>query len=621
MRRACSALGGVVGVVTLTAGLASAQAPVSYRIEFSEAEHRWAQVEIVFPDLPPGPLEVRMSRTSPGRYALHEFAKNVYDVRAFDGSGRPLTPVRPNPHQWNVMAHDGTVRVTYRVFGDRTDGTYLAIDTTHAHINMPATFMWARGLDARSTTVRFVPPAGSGWRVATQLFPTDDPLIYTAPNLQYFLDSPTELSDFTWRTFTVGAGAAAPIFRIALHHRGTDAQADAFARDTEKIVREAEAVYGEFPAFDTGTYTFLSDYLPYASGDGMEHRNSTVLSSSGSLASEQGRRRLLGTVAHEFFHAWNVERIRPASLEPFDFEATNMSSELWLAEGFTSYYGALLMHRAGLTSLEGVAATFANAINIVTVSPGRQYRSAVEMSRQAPFVDAARSVDRTNGRNTFISYYTWGSAIGLALDLSLRARTDGRVTLDDYMQAMWETHGKPGGEPGYVDVPYTVGDARDRLAEVSGDRAFADDFFARYIEAREVADYASLLAHAGLTIRPRDRVWLGFANLQYDDEGATLSSTAAEGSPLHAAGIEQDDVIVSIDDEPMMSSDAFEAVRNRHRAGDVVSITFIRRGQTVRTSVTLDGDPRIEIVPVERDGQLADAGQAFRDAWLGAKVP
>ena len=247
----------VLGVVTLTAGLASAQAPVSYRIEFSEAEHRWAQVEIVFPDLPPGPLEVRMSRTSPGRYALHEFAKNVYDVRAFDGSGRPLTPVRPNPHQWNVMAHDGTVRVDVpRV--RRPDRRHLpghrhdarpSQHAGHVHVGARARRSVSHGFDSCRRPV-------SGWRVATQLFPTDDPLIYTAPNLQYFLDSPTELSDFTWRTFTISAGADAPTFRIALHHRDTDAQADAFARDTEKIVREAEAVYGEFPAFDTGTYTF-----------------------------------------------------------------------------------------------------------------------------------------------------------------------------------------------------------------------------------------------------------------------------------------------------------------------------------------------------------------------------
>ncbi len=610
------------GVIVLASSSALAQSPVSYTLAFPEPEHRWAQVEVVFAELPSGTLEVRMSRTSPGRYALHEFAKNVYDVRAVDGAGRALSIQQPNLHQWNVTGHDGTVRLSYRVFGDRTDGTYLAIDTTHAHLNMPATLVWARGLDRRPVRVRFEPPADSGWRVATQLAPTDDPFEFTAPNLQYLLDSPTELSDFSWRTFQLDERDAEPTFRVALHHEGTEAEADAYARDTERIVREAEAVFGEFPSFDYGTYTFLVDYVPYASGDGMEHRNSTVLSSSGALADPDRRRGLLGTVAHEFVHAWNVERIRPSSLEPFDFEAANVSGELWLAEGFTSYYGALLMHRAGLTQLRGTGRTLANAINTVTMSPGRELRSAVEMSRLAPFVDAARSVDRTNRSNTFISYYTWGSAIGLGLDLFLRQRSDGAVTLDDYMKAMWVTHGLPDGEPGYVVAPYTLDDARDRLAEVSGDPAFAADVFERYVEGHEVIDYEPLLRQAGLVVRKRDagQAWLGNVRLEFDETGAKLTAAAPFGSPIFRAGLGQDDVLVSIDGEMVRSRSSLDSVLESKQPGDNVRVTFLRRGREVSGSLGLEEDPRVEIVAVESTGtRLSDAERAFREAWLGSQ--
>jgi predicted metalloprotease with PDZ domain len=488
---------------------------------------------------------------------------------------------------------------------------------------MPAAFMWARGLGDRPVIVRFVPPGGSAWRVATQLFPTDDPLTYTAPNLQYFFDSPTELSDFTLRTFRLGSGDQAPTFRIALHHRGTDEEADAYARDAEAIVREAEAVFGELPPYDSGTYTFIADYLPYASGDGMEHRNSTVLTSSGALSSPSGRRGLVDTVAHEFFHGWNVERIRPASLEPFDFEAANVSSELWLAEGFTSYYGTVLTRRAGLTPLESTLATFASFINTVTVSPGRQYRSAAEMSRQAPFVDAARSVDRTNQSNTFISYYTWGAAIGLGLDLALRTHTDGRATLDDYMRAMWETHGRAGGRPGYVYAPYDLDLARARLIEVSGDRAFADDFFARYIEGREVVAYAPLLARAGLIARPRDtgRPWMGNVRLEFGADGARLLEAAPHGSPLFEAGLDQDDLLISLDGERISSVGRLGAVLDRHRPGDSLPVTFARRDGPGQGSITLEADPRLEIVSIESTGaDLDEAERAFRDAWLGSRV-
>ena len=612
-----------VGLLVLTSSAALAQSAVSYTLTFPEPEHRWAQVEVLFPDLPSGPLEVRMSRTSPGRYALHEFAKNVYDVRAVDGSGRALSIEQPNLHQWDVAGHDGTVRLSYRIFGDRTDGTYLAIDSTHAHMNMPATLMWARGLERRPIRLRFEVPAGSGWRVATQLAPTDDPYEYTAPNLQYLLDSPAELSAFTWRTFRLEDREGAPAFRIALHHQGSEAEADAYARDTELIVREAEAVFGVLPDFDFGTYTFLADYLPYASGDGMEHRNSTVLSSSGALGDPQRRRGLLGTVAHEFVHAWNVERIRPRSLEPFDFEAANVSGELWLAEGFTSYYGALLMHRAGLTDVRGIAATLANAINTVTLAPGRALRSAVEMSRRAPFVDAARSVDRTNRDNTFISYYTWGSAIGLGLDLALRQRSDGAVTLDHFMRAMWEAHGTPGGEPGYVAAPYTLKDARDRLADVSGDSAFADDFFERYIEGREVVDYASLLRQAGLVVRARQagQAWLGNVRFEFGEAGATIAGAVPVGAPLYRAGVAQDDVLVSVDGAAVRSRSSLDAVLERLKPGDRVPMTFRRRGTEVTEPLTLDEDPRVEIVTVESaGGEVTPAQRAFRESWLAGKA-
>ncbi len=454
--------------LTVSAG---AQAPVTYRVSFPQPEHRFAQVEVTFPEAGSAPLEVRMSRSSPGRYALHEFARNVFDVRAFDGNGQPLTFDRPDAHQWTVLRHNGTVRMQYRVHGDQVDGTFLAVDATHAHLNMPATLMWARGFEERPVRITFERPPGKNWIVATQLHPTDDSLTFTAANLQYLMDSPVEFSNLTLKTFTVRMPGAARTpasregnearIRLALHHTGTDREADDLAADIAKLVRETGAIFGEYPAFDVGYYTFLADYLPYAAGDGMEHRNSTVVSSPGALSNADQREDIVGTVAHEFFHAWNVERIRPRSLEPFNFDQANVSGELWLAEGVTSYYQSLLMRRTELRSFEDTLEEFAHTIDVVTRSPGRSIRSAVDMSRMAPFVDSARWADRTNWDNLYISYYTWGSALGLALDLSLRERTNGRVTLDDYMRVLWQVHGRPPGRAeGFVAAPYTLRDAR-----------------------------------------------------------------------------------------------------------------------------------------------------------------
>jgi predicted metalloprotease with PDZ domain len=601
-------------LVLLTVSAAAfAEAPVVYRVSFPAPEHHYALVEVTFPELGPAMLQARMSRSSPGRYALHEFSKNVFDVHASDGKGTELPIVRPSPYQWNVADHDGTVRMTYKVFGDQVDGTYLAIDTSHAHMNMPATLMWARGLESRPVRITFVRPAGYTWKPATQLFETADPWTFTAPNLQYLMDSPTELSDYSLRSFKVrNPDGKEFTIRTSVHHDATEADVDEYARGTEKIAQEQAAVYGEFPEFDGGTYTFLGDYLPWGGGDGMEHRNSTVVAAPRSIRGNAGN--VLGTVSHEFFHAWNVERIRPRSLEPFNFEEANMSGELWLAEGFTQYYGNIIMARAGLSDPKRTMISVANSALDVAVSPGHQFRSAVEMSQMAPFTDAARFNDPTNFSYAFINYYPYGSALALALDFELRVRSKGRLSLDDYMRAMWRVHGKPGGpQAGLVAKPYTLHDARDRLAEVSDDRAFAEAFFSRYIEGHDVPDYRALLGPAGLIVRKRNPKQ-GWTGAQIDPSGRVMQ-LVAWGTPAFVAGLEQDDVIASVDGRP------FDSLKAR-KPGERVTLEVRRpTGKAVSLTLTLGDDPALEAVAVEdAGGTLSPAQKAFRENWLGSKA-
>jgi predicted metalloprotease with PDZ domain len=506
--------------------------------------------------------------------------------------------------------------VTYKIYGDRVDGTYLAIDETHAHINMPAAIMWARGLDERPATLTFVPPPGSAWHVATQLHAGATPFEFTAPNLQYLMDSPTEVGPVAIRQFTVGPRT----FRFAAHHTGTDAELASLVKAVEQIVGQEGAIYGEFPEYEPGYYTFIADYLPYASGDGMEHRNSTILTSASSIAVD--RADLLDAVAHEFFHSWNVERIRPRSLEPFDLERANLSGELWLAEGFTQYYGPLALERAGLVDVTAAAHTFGDLVDTVTVGAGRLERTAEQMSQMAPFVDGARPIDRTNWSRTFVSYYPYGGAIALALDLSLRGRTDGQLSLDDFMRAMWRKYGKPGGtREGYVDHPYTIADAEDTLAEVSGDRAFAHGFFARYIQGHDVPDFAHLLERAGLALRKRTagRAWLG--DLTFANGRSKVATLVANTWPAYATGLEQDDELERVDNQEVRSGGDVAVVLGRHKPGDRIEIVFAdRTGHSRTASVALAEDPHVEVVPVESMGiALTAAERSFRDRWLGPK--
>ena len=622
----------VIGIVALVvagwpgAGLPQpAQAPIEYLLSFPEPHQRWMQVEMTVQDLGPRPLRVRMSRSSPGRYAVHEFAKNVWDVAAVDGVGQPLAVVRAALQQWDVAGHDGRVTLRYKVYGDRVDGTYLAVDPTHAHVNVPAALMYARDLPDRGARLTLRQPAGKAWIAATQLFPTADPLVFTAPNLAYLMDSPIEFGEIAIRTFAVpGLGSTPPqAIRVAMHHQGTEAQLDAYVRNVEKIVRELQGVFGELPAFEPGHYTFLVDYLPWASGDGMEHRNSTVVTSSTSLAT--GMPRLLGTVAHEFVHAWNVERIRPASLEPFSYEDANLSGDLWFAEGVSSYVDGVAMVRAGLTSFEELAARAGGMVNALANSPGTKLRSAVEMSQTAPFVDAATSVDRTNWDNTYLSYYAHGAAIGLALDLELRTQSAGRVGLDDYLRALWIDFGTPAAPaPGLVARPYTLRDLRDTLAAVSGSPAFAGAFFDRHVEGRQPPDWARLFAGAGLTMRKSSpgRATLGDVRFDFSQQHGKVSSPTPFESPAARAGLAQDDVVESLGGRPIVSAASLRGALAHHHPGETVSIVFTRRhGERVQTTVSLAEDPEVDVVPVERaGGSLSDAQRRLRDGWLASRA-
>ncbi|HEY0971334.1 MAG TPA: PDZ domain-containing protein [Gemmatimonadales bacterium] len=599
---------------------ATASAPanaVTYQVAFPNAAHHEARVRATWAAVPAGqPLVVRMARSSPGRYALHEFAKNVYDVRAEDSRGRELRVTRPDIHSWEVHGHDGTVRVTYTIFGDRADGTYLGVDRTHTHMNTPATFMFAPTLAERPVRLT-VCAADSTWKVATQLVPTSDPYTFTAPHTQYFFDSPTEASDFELHEWPVTSGGRTQTIRVALHHAGTAEEAARYVDATRRIVAEQEAVFGELPEFDFGTYTFLADYLPWVYGDGMEHRNSTVVSSTRPLST--GMVGNLGTVSHEFFHAWNVERIRPASLEPFDFTEANMSPDLWLAEGFTQYYGNLTLARAGVVSDTVAARTMGGVANAIANGAGRRYFSPEEMSMQAPFVDAATSVDAQNKPNTFISYYTWGAGVALAADLELRSRFG--KTLDDFMRAMWVEFGKP--QKDYAPVRgYTVDDARRVMGSVAGDTAWANDFFAKYVTGTGSPDYARLLAGVGIHLEQTGagKGWAGPAQWRTVEGEVLLVSPAIVGTPLYETGIDRGDRLVSIDGQPITTPEQAEERLAGRKPGDRVAVVYESRGTTRETTVVLGEDPRVEGVLFEAAGRpVTDAVRRARSGWLGAK--
>ncbi|WP_276391530.1 M61 family metallopeptidase [Eudoraea chungangensis] len=578
---------------------ANAQAPSSYKISFEEAVHHEAQIEATFSNLKKDEVIFRMSRSSPGRYALHEFAKNVFDVKVTDSNGNPLTITRPDPYSWKTSGHDGSIQVSYRLFANHGDGTYAQVDETHAHLNIPATFMYVPELMDQEIEVTFIPREDLNWKIATQLKPLEENTYY-AKDLQYFMDSPTELSNFSRRSFVLDGET----ITLVLHHRGTEDEVDRYFEQVKKVVLQEKYVYGELPEFDYGEYTFLACYMPHVDGDGMEHRNSTVCTSTSDL-SDQNSVGKISTIAHEFFHAWNIERIRPQALEPFNFEKANMSGELWFGEGFTSYYAGLILCRSQLMETETYVNWLTGSFNYVWNSSGRLFYSPIEMSYQAPFQDAAESVDQTNSRNTFISYYSYGHMLGLALDLSLREMG---LNLDDFMKLVWKKYGKKAKY-------YTNKDLQQVLGEYAGDK-FGDYFFNSFIYKAEMPDYEKLFNTVGIVLNtnPTTPVY----GINFTD--TILRGYPAFESPAYKAGLTKGDKILKIDDVPIISDSQLTELLKTYKPGDLLSIEFERYEKSSTTTLEVGSNPNFQLSLYEKAGLiLEDSTKVNRTNWLAPK--
>ena len=515
----------------------AAQEAIQYFLNLDNIRHHELEITILFPSLAQQALDVQMPTASPGRYAEHNFAKNVFDVHAYDSEGKELYVVKTDIDQWEVQGHDGFVKFVYTLFGNRAGGTYTGIDNRKLHMNMPATFAFGKKMEERPIELNIDLSQHPNWSVATQLEKISKEK-YRAPNYYYFYDSPTIVGKIDFRQWKSKSNGKDYTFELAMMHQGTDQELDHYVNWVKQIVEEEKTIYGSLPNYDFGKYTFICTYNPWVSGDGMEHRNSTICSSTGNLKNNANR--LIGTVAHEFFHCWNVERIRPKSLEPFNFEQANMSGELWFAEGFTSYYDDLALCRAGIKSQEDYITSLARTINYVSNSSGRRFRNVIQMSRHAPFVDAASSIDPTNFDDTFISYYSYGAFLGLALDLSLRSNFK-HITLDDLMKYMWEHYGK-------TEIPYQIVDIEKALASVTKDKAFAKNFFDNYIYKSDIPDMKALLAKFGVALKLEHPQKTQASHLRFSisNEGATLNSKILKSHPIYSTGIERGDLLLEI---------------------------------------------------------------------------
>jgi len=623
MKNILLVIAGVLFILTVSAQ--DTQKPIFYKVLFPNAVHHEAEIVMTIPQAPSREFRVRMSRSSAGRYATHEFGKNVYNVTATDVSGSPIALKQVEGDVYEVgNDHPETVVIHYTLFGNWTDGTYASIDPSHAHLNMPAVFMWVPGLEKRPVKFEFNDLDKYGWKVATQL-KNEGANIYSAPNMQYMMDSPTELSDFKETSWMVtNTDGKKEKINLTVHSDDSQPAIDNFGKMIQKMVLEEKAVFGELPTYDYGEYTFLDDVYPTTSGDGMEHRNSTCIVQPINKV-EGNEVRLLSTFAHEYFHSWNVKRIRPKSLEPFNFEHANMSGELWFAEGFTQYYGELLLERSGYHTVDEYARTISGLVNAVLNTPGAKSYTPIQASNHSVFADAGVSIDPNNDNNIFTSYYYYGGATALALDLRLRGEFN--LTLDDYMREVWLNRGK-------VMKPYTIPDLQSDLGRVTKNPKFAADFFKRYIYGVEKNNYEALLAKAGLLLRKAEpgKAWAGPLSSYpgrgrsgmvrtAGSEGLAIQSSTIMGTPVYKAGLDAGDVILKADGKEIKDAQAFEEIVAGKNIGDKIVVNYRNRTGDHETTVVLEENPYLEVVTYEKAGKTLTADeQEFRNKWLSSKI-
>jgi predicted metalloprotease with PDZ domain len=449
-----------------------------------------------------GHVDFQMPRWSPGRYAVFEFAKNVQEARAYgmchpdERCGTKGYPVeRLDTQTWRVGAFaGGEIRFTYQVFADDLSGTFSQLDARHANFNGHSVFAYVVGHKQDPVTLKVSAPGG--WKVINGQSKGTDQYEFRFANYDLMADTPTEVApDFNVETFEVKGKT----YRVVVHSFGDEGgKRGELARQVERVVRAETAL---MPEPDYEQYTFLFHFDPTARrGDGMEHLNSTQIIETNALGTGDTLGEAVSTAAHEFFHVWNVKRLRPAGLGPWDFTHPVVTRGLWIAEGFTNYYGKLSQRRAGIWDDAQLFRAYSNAVGGIENQPGVKLTSAVEASILAPFIDRASHDQKTNLANTLVSYYPKGETIALTLDLLIRGRTKGRASLDDVMRRAYTRFYLESPNDSYYlrGHAYTVEEFERLAAEVTG--LDLSDFFRRYVHDAQPLPYEEALAHVGLRL-------------------------------------------------------------------------------------------------------------------------
>ncbi|HET9525786.1 MAG TPA: PDZ domain-containing protein, partial [Pyrinomonadaceae bacterium] len=512
---------------------------------------------------------------------------------------------------WSVApAGSTTLTITYKVFANDLSGTFSQLDERHANYNGASIFMYVVGHKPDPVKLRIHPPAG--WKIVNGWLDHPGQIEWQFPNWDILADTPTEIApDWTQDSFEVDGKK----YHVVVHSFGPEGgKRAALVRDIEKIVRAQIAMWGP-PEFKE--YTFLIHYAADDhSSDGMEHLTSTQIIEPGALAEPGIYEATLGTVSHEFFHVWNVKRLRPVELGPWDFTRPLNTRALWVAEGFTTYYGRLMLRRAGIWDDKTFLKREAETIRRIESAQGSRLMSAEESSLSAPFIDDAPHAQQTNLENTSISYYPKGELIGMVMDLLIRGRTKGKSSLDDVMRRMYDEF--------YVKSPnssyylrgrgYHTEDLERVVVEMAGGEFH--DFFKRHVRSVEVLPYDEAFAYAGLRLVKTQSKEPFNAGLSIEFDEIAVIENVRNYSPAETAGLQKNDEIVSLAGKKI-TKDWLKTLA-RYKKGDSVPIVVKRDRRTIKRAIIL-GEPERFDYTIGENVDATEQQRALRTAWLSGK--
>ena len=569
-------------------------------------------------------LDFQMPKWSPGRYAVFDFAKNVQEVKAREACRAGLDCTMPDSQvtrvddqTWRVKVEQNrhaamSLMFSYKVFANDLSGTFSQLDSRHANFNGGCIFMYVVNHKQDPLSLSIKPP--DGWRVVNGRTEKKDQTEFQFANWDILIDTPTEVSsDWTDDVFNVDGKT----YHVVVHSMGSEGgKRPALVRDLEKIVRAETAMWGA-PEFDS--YTFLIHFANDGhSSDGMEHLTSTQLIQPGALGDAGTYGETLDAAAHEFFHVWNVKRLRPIGLGPWDFTRPANTRGLWAAEGITNYYGHLMQRRAGLWDDRKLFSALSDQITEIENSPGSKLMSAEESSLIAPFIDDAPQSQQTNLANTSISYYPKGETIGIVLDLLIRGKTKGKASLDDVMRRMYEEF--------YLKSPNATyylrgrGYAPEDFARVASEVTGEDlgDFFKRYVRGVETLPYEAAFAQVGLRFITEARVPVALGITADENESTVFKvSQVRPDSPASQAGLEVGDIITSLGGTKLSPANFLKTL-TRYKPGDRVSLAVQRGPRTIPITITLAA-PQILNYRLEEMPNASAEAKALRTAWLNGK--